>query len=658
MSEQKVTLYHCTLTKSVPNIRKKGILPMQRSNWVVSGTGERYGGGEIFAFEKHIDAVTWAMRWDWQISNDLGSGKISIVTFYADPADWEVDDSDPLTQFSYRGKWLKSRRRVPPSDIEGAEKVTQATIDAARKQNPRAQNPDDPYDKSWVPKRRAPLKREHETELESYDTEIKPLEDAALRARAKKSLEEGNALKRAITAKYESPLAKYAPRAAVTRFRVEVPDNRVFVYGYDPLLRFGEGAFFCDLYQRFSDNDEPKKLVDIGWKLEDIGNNEVLSVIEDYDLSEYIPFEHLANLQRGKPFDRTDNPRSENPRPRNQVFRVSADYGDRYIEITVAVVDGYRVGYLSKDGSGNVWPLSTSTIGRGKIHGTYRFYALNSDGTPDTSLYAENFSAGGDNPKWTINGAENFNDSRFSRHTTRKSALSALVAIKASGRADNPRSENPRSENPRPRNQVFTVLPYSKDPNYYLENSDQAELAKEEVTVATLDGVKVAYTTKSNARSRSLRGHREHTTPSEAGVLYRVNADGTPDLSVAVFAGERRGEWQIGDFRHNYTSDYYPSRREALQRLYDYDDISDRTPNMGNRRANPEVSVELSPSARFEITKAFLEHEYTDVIERGYAIGYLRHLLYDTQKPETAEISQNRRMEIAKTVKAESENDD
>jgi hypothetical protein len=768
MSEQKVTLYHCTLTKSVPNIRKKGILPMQRSNWVVSGTGERYGGGSIFAFDDYKDAVTWAMKWDWNISDDFGTGEISIVEFLADPKNWSEDNSDPLTRYSYRGKWLKSDRRVLPEDIQGTEVCTQSVIDAA--------------------------------------------------------------------------------------------------------------------------------------------------------------------------LDR--KPRNENPRPRNKVFRVNPGYGNRDIEITVAVVDGYRVGYLSKDSLGNVFPLSTTP---NKRMGTYRFYALNSDGTPDTSLYADNGHEGEDySAKWTINGSEDFNDSEFSRHTTRKSALRALVAIKASGRTDNPKGgvripaylrtpklkpyieqglitqeivdlyeqahklakeyieierhqdrDNPpltpekqillnqvcgvgrkiysllsrppyyaedfpfmraaynhgddsfvgldmiqkyrgimrkslrddRTDNPRPRNKVFTVLPYTTYPEYYLENPERAELAKVEVTVATLDGVKVAYTTKSDARSRSLSGHRENTTPSEAGVLYRVNSDGTPDLSVAVVTGERRGEWRIEDYRHNYDTDYYPSRREALQRLYDYDDIPDRRANpddpndtswipkrraplarsyetelesydteikpledtelrarakkflaggndlkqsliaslqsplakyappapitrfrvevpdnrvfvygydphlrfgegaffcdlyqllsddesakklvgiawelkdIGNndvlsviedydlsqyipfehlanlqrgkpfdradnpssRRANPEVSVELSPSARFEITKAFLEHEYTDVIERGYAIGYLRHLLYDTQKPETAEISQNRRMEIAKTVKAESENDD
>lgn len=507
MSEQKVTLYHCTLTKYVPKILKKGILLMQRSNWVVSGTGERYGGGYIFAFDNYKDAVTWAMKWDWNLNDNFGTGQISIVEFLANPEDWSEDDSDPLTRYSYRGKWLKSNKRVPPEDITNTVVCTESVIQAARSQNPRprnqvfrvktdyggyieltvavvdgyrvaylskdsrgnafevgkprkgggigsyrfyalnsdgtpdlelyvesdggdhggkwslvgsdtfndigfdhydtrksalralvevkasgrrTENPDDPNDTSWVPKRRAPLKRDYEDELESYDMEIKPIsrsvEDTELRERAKKFLAGGQELKQSIIAKYQSPLAKYAPRAAITRFRVEVPNNRVFVYGYDPHLRFGEGAFFCDLYQLLSDNQSAKRIADVGLRLNNIGNNEVLSVIEDYDLSEYIPFEHIANLRRGKPFDRTDNPSS--------------------------------------------------------------------------------------------------------------------------------------------------------------------------------------------------------------------------------------------------------------------------------RRANPEVSAELSVPARFEITKAFLENEYPDIVERGYAIGYLRHLLYDTRKPETNEISPSRRAEIAKTVKSESENDD
>ena len=124
-ADRKTTMYHCTLTKYVPKIIKKGILPMQRSNWVVSGTGERYGGGFIFAFENFKDAISWAMKWDSSLNNDdFGTGDISIVEFLADLDQWVVDDADWLSQASARGKWLKSKNRVLPEDIVGTEKFT------------------------------------------------------------------------------------------------------------------------------------------------------------------------------------------------------------------------------------------------------------------------------------------------------------------------------------------------------------------------------------------------------------------------------------------------------------------------------------------------------------------------------------------------------
>jgi hypothetical protein len=135
----KVTLYHCTLTKSVPKIIKKGILPMQRSNWVVSGTGERYGGGFIFAFEDYKDAVSWAMKWDWMLNSNLGTGDISIVEFVTDDDNWVVDDADPISQFGARGKWLKSQKRVLPEDILGSTEVTNDVL-RSRKPNPARQN--------------------------------------------------------------------------------------------------------------------------------------------------------------------------------------------------------------------------------------------------------------------------------------------------------------------------------------------------------------------------------------------------------------------------------------------------------------------------------------------------------------------------------------
>jgi hypothetical protein len=131
-ADRKTTLYHCTLTKSVPKIIKKGILPLQRSNWIVSGTGERYGGGFIFAFDDYRDAVSWAMKWDWSLNDDFGTGDISIVDFVADLKDWIVDDADPLSQAGARGKWLKSKKRVLPEDIVSIKKFTNDVVRSAQ----------------------------------------------------------------------------------------------------------------------------------------------------------------------------------------------------------------------------------------------------------------------------------------------------------------------------------------------------------------------------------------------------------------------------------------------------------------------------------------------------------------------------------------------
>ena len=111
------TFYHCTLTKNVSRIQKSGILPMQTSNWVKAGDKERYGEGQIFAFETLHDAARWAGKWDWEISKNIGSGKVSVVSFKTDPKTWEQDTSDPLSQAGARGKWFKKHGHVPPKDI-------------------------------------------------------------------------------------------------------------------------------------------------------------------------------------------------------------------------------------------------------------------------------------------------------------------------------------------------------------------------------------------------------------------------------------------------------------------------------------------------------------------------------------------------------------
>lgn len=116
-------IYHVTHTKSVPSIMKKGVLPLQKSNWVRAGSKERYGEGEIFAFTNKTDALRWAAKMDWDFNKTIGSGKISILTI-ANGQDWDIDDADPLSQTTNKGKWLKSRKRIRPEQIIKAEPVT------------------------------------------------------------------------------------------------------------------------------------------------------------------------------------------------------------------------------------------------------------------------------------------------------------------------------------------------------------------------------------------------------------------------------------------------------------------------------------------------------------------------------------------------------
>jgi hypothetical protein len=125
-----VILYHVTKTSSVPRIKKQGILPLQTSNWIQAGSRERYGSGEIFAFEHIKDAIRWAIRWDWILTASWGSGKVSIVEFTANSDDWIEDTADPLGQASREGRWLKLHGRVKPSQILRTTRVTEKHIRA------------------------------------------------------------------------------------------------------------------------------------------------------------------------------------------------------------------------------------------------------------------------------------------------------------------------------------------------------------------------------------------------------------------------------------------------------------------------------------------------------------------------------------------------
>jgi hypothetical protein len=117
-------LYHVTLTKHIPSILKNGITHFNPSNWIKAGSKERYGEGDIYAFESEQDAVRWAAKMDWDLHKKMGSGNVSVVQFQADRKNWKEDVADPIGQAGATGAWLKSVVVVKPVDIKGHYPVT------------------------------------------------------------------------------------------------------------------------------------------------------------------------------------------------------------------------------------------------------------------------------------------------------------------------------------------------------------------------------------------------------------------------------------------------------------------------------------------------------------------------------------------------------
>jgi hypothetical protein len=122
-------LYHVTHTSKVPQIKKKGLLPLQPSNWIQGEGGDRYGQGEIFAFVSPKDAVRWGAKMDWSFNQGIGTGKISIVTLDTGNEKWEVDENDPMGQASSEGPWMKHFGRVPSEQVLA---VTPLTTDLSK----------------------------------------------------------------------------------------------------------------------------------------------------------------------------------------------------------------------------------------------------------------------------------------------------------------------------------------------------------------------------------------------------------------------------------------------------------------------------------------------------------------------------------------------
>jgi hypothetical protein len=128
-------LYHVTFTKNVPKIIAQGLKPMQTSLWKQAATGDRYGKGEVYAFDHFKDALRWSAKMDWDFNQKIGTGKISIVKFN-DTGEWAIDDADPLSQASNAGKWHKRMRHVKSEDIISHSPVTVEMMQALAQDKP------------------------------------------------------------------------------------------------------------------------------------------------------------------------------------------------------------------------------------------------------------------------------------------------------------------------------------------------------------------------------------------------------------------------------------------------------------------------------------------------------------------------------------------
>jgi len=129
----RTVLYHVTQTSNVPKIIKRGIKTMQTTNWVKAGTRERYGDGEIFAFEELTDAIRWATNYNWSLTKSWANFKVSIVEFNTDIDLWEEDTADPVSRSGQTGRWLKSNTSVKPVQILRADPLTMNDIKSLSK---------------------------------------------------------------------------------------------------------------------------------------------------------------------------------------------------------------------------------------------------------------------------------------------------------------------------------------------------------------------------------------------------------------------------------------------------------------------------------------------------------------------------------------------
>jgi hypothetical protein len=124
-----------------------------------------------------------------------------------------------------------------------------------------------------------------------------------------------------------------------------------------------------------------------------------------------------------------------------------------------------------------------------------------------------------------------------------------------------------RNPNPRPKNRVFVVEEtHGAGPRTWQ--------AYGEATVATVDGYKVAYLSRSFSNEQGQAGR--DIPLNQATRFYALKADGTPDLDA--YASKQSRGWSLTGCGE-YGSDRVSNRSEALANLAQVNLHDDRTGN-------------------------------------------------------------------------------
>ena len=124
--DAKKYLYHVTFTKNVPNIKKKGLIQFQPSNWIKGPGGDRYNNdiAGIFAFDHPKDALNWAGKMEYEFRDT--DKNISIVRIDMEDF-WEDDPAeDPFVSNKGKAKYsprdIKADKIIDVLDMSGIKR--------------------------------------------------------------------------------------------------------------------------------------------------------------------------------------------------------------------------------------------------------------------------------------------------------------------------------------------------------------------------------------------------------------------------------------------------------------------------------------------------------------------------------------------------------